>query len=108
MLILNIGVFLLKIIGRIILIPLWILLLLIGAAADILIGLACTVKGFIGFFLTILMVAVIVVNRDWVQGLFLLCLNSALFVILFFGALIGEIIKNLRDRIGSIVIGVNM
>lgn len=108
MLILKIGLFFLKIIGRIILIPLWVLLLLIGAVADILIGLAYTVKGFIGFFLTVLMVAVIVVNRDWVQGLFLLCLNSVLFVILFFGALIGEIIKNLRDRIGSIVIGVNV
>ncbi len=108
MLILKIGLFTLKIIGRIILIPLWILLLLIGAAADILIGLACTVKGFIGFLLTVLMVAVIVVNRDWIQGLFLLCFNSVLFVMLFLGALIGEIIKSLRDRIGSIVIGVNV
>lgn len=106
MLILKTGLFIFKIIGRIILIPLWLILLLIGTAADILINLASIVKGWIGFVLTVLMIAVIVVNRDWVQGLFLLCLNSVLFIILFFGVLIGEIIKELRDRVGLIVMGV--
>lgn len=77
----------LRLIGRIVLIPVWIVWLLIGAAADTLIGVAYAVKGMIGFVLTVQMAAVVIVNRDCVQGLFLLCLNSGLFVILFFGVL---------------------
>lgn len=43
----------LRLIGRIVLIPVWIVWLLIGAAADTLIGVAYAVKGMIGFVLTV-------------------------------------------------------
>ena len=76
-----------KLIEKLILLPVWIILLLISLC--------------ISFLLILLIIGTIVCYQDWIQVAVLLCIEIAAFLILFFGCFIEVAVDMLRGRVAD-------
>ncbi|BFK24663.1 hypothetical protein DXB59_13585 [Ruminococcus sp. OM05-10BH] len=90
-----------KLIEKLILLPVWIILLLISLCIKLTVNLYGFVKGIFSFLLILLIIGTIVCYQDWIQVAVLLCIEIAAFLILFFGCFIEVAVDMLRGRVAD-------
>lgn len=72
--------FCLKFIGKILLIPIWIILTIVGILVKLIVNIVSIAKSFIVLGLIGLVIGTIICYRDWVHIVFLLCLIVSAFL----------------------------
>lgn len=96
--------FLLKVPFKILLIPVWLLL----AAAWAVVGLFVNIYGggraVVSFFLTLLLIGVIVCYQDWVQAAVLIVMYLLLFIVLFIGTALQVILEEIWEKVGELIL----
>ena len=66
--------FILKLVGKILLLPVWLILFVIGLAVKMTVQTYAVVRGILGFIFTLLIIATAYCYHDWVQVAFLFSL----------------------------------
>ena len=89
--------FILKLAGKILLLPVWLILFVIGLAVKM------TVQTY-GFIFTLLIIATAYCYHDWVQVAFLFSLSVILYLILFAGVFVDTVLDMTRERIIDFII----
>ena len=80
--------FILKLAGMILLLPVWLILFVIGLAVKMTVQTYAVVRGILGFIFTLLIIATAYCYHDWVQVAFLFSLSVILYLILFAGVFV--------------------
>ena len=91
--------FILKFAGKILLLPVWLILFVIGLAVKMTVQTYAVVRGILGFIFTLLIIATAYCYHDWVQVAFLFSLSVILYLILFAGAFVDTVLDMTRERI---------
>lgn len=89
----------LKIAKSIVLFPVWLALAVVGAIIQLFLSVAGMVQGILSFGLVVLTCAVVLVYRDWVQAVFLICILAILMVVMFAGVFVETMVNSIRDRV---------
>ena len=71
--------FILKLAGKILLLPVWLILFVIGLAVKMTVQTYVVVRGILGFIFTLLIIATAYCYHDWVQVAFLFSLSVILY-----------------------------
>ena len=95
--------FILKLAGKILLLPVWLILFVIGLAVKMTVQTYAVVRGILGFIFTLLIIATAYCYHDWVQVAFLFSLSVILYLILFAGVFVDTVPCHLylHQRSGS-------
>ena len=91
--------FILKLAGKILLLPVWLILFVIGLAVKMTVQTYAVVRGILGFIFTLLIIATAYCYHDWVQVAFLFSLSVILYLILFAGVFVDTVLDMTRERI---------
>ena len=91
--------FILKFAGKILLLPVWLILFVIGLAVKMTVQTYAVVRGILGFIFTLLIIATAYCYHDWVQVAFLFALSVILYLILFAGVFVDTVLDMTRERI---------
>ena len=91
--------FILKLVGKILLLPVWLILFVIGLAVKMTVQTYAVVRGILGFIFTLLIIATAYCYHDWVQVAFLFSLSVILYLILFAGVFVDTVLDMTRERI---------
>ena len=91
--------FILKFAGKILLLPVWLILFVIGLAVKMAVQTYAVVRGILGFIFTLLIIATAYCYHDWVQVAFLFSLSVILYLILFAGVFVDTVLDMTRERI---------
>ena len=89
--------FILKLAGKILLLPVWLILFVIGLAVKMTVQTYAVVRGILGFIL--LIIATAYCYHDWVQVAFLFSLSVILYLILFAGVFVDTVLDMTRESI---------
>ena len=73
--------FILKLAGKILLLPVWLILFVIGLAVKMTVQTYAVVRGILGFIFTLLIIATAYCYHDWAQVAFLFSLSVILYLI---------------------------
>ncbi|WP_288200373.1 hypothetical protein, partial [Blautia sp. CAG:257] len=90
----------LKVAGKVLLIPLWFIISIIGAGVKLLVHMVAIAKKILGFGIMALLIGTVICYQDWLQAAFLACMGGVLISILF----AGEFIDTGKSVIDSIVV----
>ena len=93
--------FILKLIGRILLIPVWLILAFIGVCVSAVVNLYCVAKGLVGLLLGAMLVCTFIWYRTQFMNYFLLGVAEFMLAGVFILALVTEA----RDGVGRYIIG---
>ncbi len=85
--------FILKLAGKILLLPVWLILFVIGLAVKMTVQTYAVVRGILGFIFTLLIIATAYCYHDWVQVAFL-----------FAGVFVDTVLDMTRERIIDFII----
>ena len=96
--------FILKLAGKILLLPVWLILFVIGLAVKMTVQTYAVVRGILGFIFTLLIIATAYCYHDWVQVAFLFSLSVILYLILFAGVFVDTVLDMTRERIIEFII----
>ena len=91
--------FILKLAGKILLLPIWLILFVIGLAVKMTVQTYAVVRGILGFIFTLLIIATAYCYHDWVQVAFLFSLSVILYLILFAGVFVDTVLDMTKERI---------
>lgn len=80
----------LKVAGKVLLIPLWFIISIIGAGVKLLVHMVAVAKKILGFGIMALFIGTVICYQDWLQAAFLACMGGVLIFILFAGEFIDE------------------
>lgn len=95
--------FVLRLIGKVLLIPVWILIAIAWIFVKIVVSIYSFARGFVVFGLGALMIGTLIYYHDWKQVLFLMCLCGVTFAILFAGVFIEVGLEGIRILVGRII-----
>ena len=106
----RVILFILKLIGRILLIPVWLILAFIGVCVSAVVNLYRVAKGIVGLFLGAMLVCTFVCTFIWYRTRFMnyILLGVAEFMlvgVLATGAFILALVTEARDGVGKFIIG---
>lgn len=96
--------FCLKIIGKILLIPVWFILIIVGIIVKLIVNMVSIAKSFVVLGLVALAIGTIIYYRDWIQVVFLLCLIVSSFLVLYVSVFVDAAIDLAREKIVSILL----
>lgn len=96
--------FVLKLLGKVLLIPVWILVAIAWIFVKAVVSIYSFARGFVVFGLGALMIGTLICYHDWKQVMFLLCLYGVTFVALFIGVFIEVGLESIRVLIGKSII----
>ena len=96
--------FILKFAGKILLLPVWLILFVIGLAVKMTVQTYAVFRGILGFIFTLLIIATAYCYHDWVQVAFLFSLSVILYLILFAGIFVDTVLDMTRERIIDFII----
>ena len=96
--------FILKLAGKILLLPVWLILFVIGLAVKMTVQTYAIVRGILGFLFTLLIIATAYCYHDWVQVAFLFSLSVILYLILFAGVFVDTVLDMTRERLIDFII----
>ena len=91
--------FIIKLAGKILLVPVWLILFVIGLAVKMTVQTYAVVRGILGFIFTLLIIATTYCYHDWVQVAFLFVLSTILYLILFAGVVVDTVLDMTRESI---------
>lgn len=95
--------FLLKLLGKVMLIPVWILVAIAWIFVKAVISIYSVARGFVVFGLGVLMIGTLICYHDWKQVLFLMCLYGVTFLVLFAGVFIEVGLESIRALVGRVI-----
>ena len=96
--------FCLKLIGKILLIPVWFILIIVGILVKLVVNLVSIAKSFVVFGLVALAIGTIICYQDWVQVVFLFCLIVSAFLVLYVSVFIDAAIDLAREKLVRILL----
>ena len=96
--------FCLKLIGKILLLPVWLVLLVVGIPVKLIVNMISIAKSFVVLGLVGLAIGTIIFYQDWMQVAFLLCLIVSAFLVLYVSAFIDVAIDLARKKIVRILL----
>lgn len=96
--------FVLKLIGKVLLIPVWILVAIAWIFVKAVVSIYSFGRGFVVFGLGALMLGTLICYHDWKQVMFLLCLYGVTFAVLFTGVFIEVGLESIRALVGRTII----
>lgn len=97
--------FIVKLIGRILLIPVWILLLIAWALVAAIVNIYGLIKGFATLFLGLILIGWLIWYRHLPTGYLILAIaEGILLTILFAGSFVQVILEEARRSIGNIIV----
>ena len=91
--------FCLKLIGKILLLPVWLVLLVVGIPVKLIVNMISIAKSFVVLGLVGLAIGTIIFYQDWMQVAFLLCLIVSAFLVLYVSVFIDAVIDLAREKI---------
>ena len=91
--------FILKLAGKILLLPVWLILFVIGLAVKMTVQIYAVFRGILGFLFTLWIIATAYCYHDWVQVAFLLVLSTILYLILVAGVVVDTVLDMTRESI---------
>ncbi len=95
--------FVLKLIGKVLLIPVWILVAIAWIFVKAVVSIYSFARGFVVFGLGALMLGTLICYHDWKQVMFLLCLYGVTFAVLFTGVFIEVGLESIRTLVGKTI-----
>lgn len=95
----------LKVAGKVLLIPLWFIISIIGAGVKLLVHMVAVAKKILGFGIMALFIGTVICYQDWLQAAFLACMGGVLIFILFAGEFIDTVIDLFREKICALILG---
>lgn len=95
----------LKVAGRVLLVPLWFLISIIGAGVKLLVHMVAIAKKILGLGILALFIGTVICYQDCLQAAFLACMGGVLSFILFAGEFIYTVIDLLREKISTLILG---
>ena len=95
--------FLLRLVGKMMLIPVWILVVMAWIFVKVVVSIYSFAKGFVVLGLGALMIGTVICYHDWKQVLFLMCLYGTTFAVLFAGVFIEVSLEGIRMLVGKII-----
>lgn len=95
----SVLTFLVKIPLKLILIPVWLLLAVVGVIVSFIVSIYNFGRAIAAFILILLLIGVLVCYQDWIQAGILITLYLILFALLFVGTAVEVILEELRRRI---------
>ena len=93
-----------KMVGIVLLIPLWFIISIIGAGVKLVVHMASITKKILGFGIMALFIGTVVCYQDWLQAVFLACMGGVLVFILLIGEFIDMVIDFLREKICALIL----
>ena len=96
--------FCLKLIGKILLLPVWLVLLVVGIPVKLIVNMISIAKSFVVLGLVALAIGTIIFYHDWMQVAFLLCLIVSAFLVLYVSVFIDAAIDLVREKIVRILL----
>ena len=96
--------FCLKLIGKILLLPVWLVLLVVGIPVKLIVNMISIAKSFVVLGLVALAIGTIIFYQDWMQVAFLLCLIVSAFLVLYVSVFIDAAIDLARKKIVRILL----
>lgn len=95
----------LKVAGKVLLVPLWFIISIIGAGVKLLVHMVAIAKKILGFGIMALLIGTVICYQDWLQAAFLACMGGVLISVLFAGEFIDTVIDLLREKICALILG---
>lgn len=95
--------FLLRLVGKVMLIPVWILIAIAWIFVRAVVSIYSVARGFVVFGLGVLMIGTLICYHDWKQVMFLLCLYGVTFAVLFTGVFIEVGLESIRTLVGKTI-----
>ena len=100
----RVILFILKFIGRIVLIPVWVILAFIGVCVSAVVNLYCVVKGLVGLLLGAMLVCTFIWYRTQFMNYILLGVAEFMLAgVLAAGAFILALVTEARDGVGRFI-----
>ena len=96
--------FCLKLIVKILLLPVWLVLLVVGIPVKLIVNMISIAKSFVVLGLVGLAIGTIIFYQDWMQVAFLLCLIVSAFLVLYVSVFIDAVIDLAREKIVRIML----
>ena len=96
--------FCLKLIGKILLIPVWFILIIVGILVKLVVNMVSIAKSFVVLGLVALAIGTIICYQDWVQVVFLFCLIVSAFLVLYVSVFIDVAIELAREKLVRILL----
>lgn len=94
----------LKLIGKILLIPVWFILIIVGIPVKLIVNMISIAKSFVVLGLVGLAIGTIICYQDWVQVVFLFCLIVSAFLVLYVSVFIDAAIDLAREKLVRILL----
>ena len=95
----------LKVSGKVLLIPLWFIVSIIGVGVKLLVHMVAIAKKILGFGIVVLFIGTVLCYQDWIQAAFLACMGGVLKFIVFAGEFIDAVMDLFRERICALILG---
>ena len=96
--------FCLKLIGKILLLPVWLVLLVVGIPVKLIVNMISIAKSFVVLGLVGLAIGTIIFYQDWMQVAFLLCLIVSAFLVFYVSVFIDAAIDLAREKLVRILL----
>ena len=96
--------FCLKLIGKILLIPVWFILIIVGILVKLVVNMVSIAKSFVVLGLVALAIGTIICYQDWVQVVFLFCLIVSTFLVFYISVFIDAAIDLAREKLVRILL----
>lgn len=96
--------FCLKLIGKILLIPVWFILIIVGILVKLVVNMVSIAKSFVVLGLVALAIGTIICYQDWVQVVFLFCLIVSAFLVFYISVFIDAAIDLAREKLVRILL----
>ncbi len=95
--------FLLRLVGKMMLIPVWILVAIAWIFVKAVVSIYSFARGFVVLGLGALIIGTLICYHDWRQVLFLMCLYGVTFAVLFAGVFIEVGLESIRTLVGRTI-----
>ena len=96
--------FCLNLIGKILLLPVWLVLVVVVIPVKLIVNMVAIVKSSVVLLLVALAIGTIICYKDWVQVLFLLCMIISAFLVLYGSVFVEVVIDLAREKIERIIL----
>ena len=100
----SVLTFLVKIPLKLILIPVWLLLAVVGVIISFIVSIYNFGRAIAAFILILLLIGVLVCYQDWIQAGILITLYLILFALLFVGTAVEVILEEIRSRVMGFIL----
>lgn len=96
--------FILKLAGKIALLPVWVILTVLGITVKILVQMYSIVRGIFGLLLVGLILGTAICYHDWVQVVALAIASAILYLVLFAGVFVDTLLDVTRENIVDFIL----